>query len=76
MKEKEIDFLIEKLKFYRNVLLAVVSGVIIVVYNVLNKKAVIDTLILAAFGALGAVVLAIVIKLLERRVYKLLKENE
>ena len=76
MREKEIDFLIEKLKFYRNVLLAIVSGVIIVVYNVINEKAGAESLILAGAGAVGSVVVAIVIKVLEKRIYSLLKEIE
>ena len=76
MREKEIDFLNEKLKFYRNVLLAIVSGVIIVVYNVLNKKALNESLILAGVGSIAAVIVAIIIKVLEKRIYTLLKEKE
>jgi len=73
MTEKEIDFLNEKLKFYRNVLLAMVSGVIIVVYNVLNKKALNESLILAGVGSIAAVIVAIIIKVLEKRIYSLIK---
>jgi len=73
MTEKEIDFLNEKLKFYSNVLLAVVSGVIIVVYNVLNKKALNESLILAGVGSIAAVIVAIIIKVLEKRIYSLIK---
>ena len=76
MREKEIDFLMEKLKFYRNVLLAIVSGVIIVVYNVINEKAEAESLILAGAGAIGSMVVAVIIKVLEKRIYSLLKEIE
>jgi len=76
MTEKEFSFLNEKLKFYRNVLLAMVSGVIIVVYNVLNKKALNESLILAGAGSIGAVIVAIIIKILEKKIYALLKESK
>ena len=76
MIEKEIDFLIEKLKFYRNVLLAVATGIIIVVYGVLNKKVLMESLYLAGIGVILFLGLMIRIKFLENRVYTLIKEYE
>ena len=76
MKEKEIDFLIEKLKFYRNVLLAVSTGIIIVVYGVLNKKVLIESLYLAGIGVIVFLGLMIRIKFLEKKIYLLIKENK
>ena len=76
MREKEIDFLIEKLKFYRNVLLAVATGIMIVVYGVLNKKVVVESLYLASIGVIVFLGLVIRIKFLEKRIYTLIKESE
>jgi len=69
MREKEIDFLNEKLKFYRNVLLAVATGIIIVIYGVLNKKVLIESLYLAGIGIFVFLGLLFKIKLLENKIY-------
>ena len=69
MTEKEFDFLNEKLKFYRNVLLAVATGIIIVIYGVLNKKVLIESLYLAGIGIFVFLGLLFKIKLLENKIY-------
>jgi len=76
MREKEIEFLMEKLKFYRNVLLAVATGIIIVVYGVLNKKVLAESLYLAGIGVFVFLGLIFRIKFLEKRIYSMIKENE
>jgi len=76
MTEKEFDFLNEKLKFYRNVLLAVATGIIIVIYGVLNKKVLVESLYLAGIGIFVFLGVLIKIKLLEKRVYFLIKGEE
>jgi len=76
MKEKEFDFLNEKLKFYRNVLLAVATGIIIVVYGVLNKKVESESLYLAGVGIIVFLGVLIKIKILEKNIYSLIKEQE
>jgi len=76
MREKEIEFLIEKLKFYRNVLIAISSGIVVVVYAIINHKANVNSLILVWFGIGSIVFIAIKIKLLEKKIQKLIEGEE
>jgi len=76
MREKEIEFLMEKLKFYRNVLIAISSGIVVVVYAIINHKANVNSLILVWFGIGSIVFIAIKIKLLEKKIQKLIEGEE
>jgi len=76
MREKEIEFLMDKLKFYRNVLIAISSGIVVVVYAIINHKANVNSLVLVWFGIGSIVFIAIKIKLLEKKIQKLIEGEE
>jgi len=76
MREKEIEFLMDKLKFYRNVLIAISSGIVVVVYAIINHRANVNSLVLVWFGIGSIVFIAIKIKLLEKKIQKLIEGEE
>jgi len=71
----KIEFLNDKLKFYRTILLAIATGVVIVFYDVVNKKV---SEISVYFGYIGILVLTVYVlkaKMLENEIEKYLGEE-
>ena len=72
--QKEIDIIEGKVRFFRNSILALVSGLVWAIYAILEKKAGEELLILAGIGAVVLIFLFIRVKSLESKQYWLLDE--
>ena len=71
--DKKIEILRDDLKFYRNVLLAVGSGVVIVLYAIFNKKVESVSWIFVAVGIITLIFYGIKAKYIELEINELIE---
>jgi threonine/homoserine efflux transporter RhtA len=74
--QKEIERFERYARFYQNLLLAILSGIVWSIYAVLENKANNDIIVLAGIGLVVALIISLKIKVIDNYQDELLRELE
>jgi len=74
--QKKIDRLERYARFYQNILLAILTGIVWSIYAILEKKANDDIMILSAIGFIIAILITLKIKTIDYQQDELLEKLE